>query len=45
MRLKASRGSEQYESTGFVSRMIIRSLTALRSQAVQYGRLGLFEIG
>jgi hypothetical protein len=27
-----------------VYRMVIRSLTALRSQAVQYGRLRLFEI-
>ncbi len=29
----------------FIYRMIIRSLTAFRSQAVQYGRLRLFEIG
>src|SRR4051812_9597832 len=29
----------------FVYCMIVRSLTALRSQAVQYGRLRLFEIG
>ena len=28
-----------------VDRMIVRSLAALRSQAVQYGRLRLFEIG
>jgi hypothetical protein len=28
-----------------VYRMIIRSLTALRSQTVQYGRLRLFEVG
>jgi len=29
----------------FIYRMIIRSLAAFRSQAVQYGRLRLFEIG
>ena len=29
----------------FIYRMIIRSLTAFRSQAVQYRRLRLFEIG
>jgi hypothetical protein len=29
----------------FIYRMIIRSLSAFRSQAVQYGRLRLFEIG
>jgi hypothetical protein len=29
----------------FIYRMIIRSLSAFRSEAVQYGRLRLFEIG
>jgi hypothetical protein len=45
VRLKASLGSEQYQFDELVYRMIVRSLAAFRSQAVQHGGLRLFEIG
>jgi hypothetical protein len=45
VQLKTSRGSGQYQSTNSLIALIIRSLPAFRNQAVQNGRLRLFEIG
>ena len=44
MRLNARRGSEQYQANALANRMVIGALAAGRRQAIQDGRLSVFEV-